>query len=613
MSTSLPSREIYSFDVPEVSVVTTEFKYNFFVPDEKTNASGGIPPQYAKLETTELGAIAENSQLLNKASLKLPRLVKISWKIPSIRFPGTFDRVDDTKQKTLPQQQSKNYIAKNISKLVYEDRLAANSYVSVNFQDADIDNRMYKLVSGSYEALTVGTNVLSSDNPTQKALRAAEVAPPNVNPDFMTTAMAQPLFSTNIKYNSKNTASNEPLFDKLKKVNLNIQVNMRSLASLVDKTSKSSFAPTSQAFIQLSSQKKIYDQLSKIGLGISDNDYKTFLPFVGIRQTTSNTKHEQQAKLLGFIIHKYEILANGSSKQHPDIIVENPQSNAILDLKIIYDGVYYYTVRCVYLVTLSAIDNKSRAAASLDVLVASRPSQKSFVTCTEQVAPPPPTDVRFTWNYDRPNGAGKRGSLLIHWNFPVNPQRDIKKFHLLRRSSLIEPFEVIRVFDFDDSIVKTPNQETYEPSTVLFNLNPVLSFYDDTFSKSSKYIYAISSQDAHGFISAYSTQFEVSFNTFENAIQTKLVSSLGAPRPYPNMYVEQDMFVDAIRVSGERSKQMTVIFDPEYYNIYSGNKTLHKISTLQNGGRYKINIINVDTQKQNTVEVLIDDPSKLVE
>ena len=42
MSISLPSREIFAVDVPEVDDFTVDFKYMYFVPDEQTVETSGM-------------------------------------------------------------------------------------------------------------------------------------------------------------------------------------------------------------------------------------------------------------------------------------------------------------------------------------------------------------------------------------------------------------------------------------------------------------------------------------------------------------------------------------------------------------------------------------------
>ena len=70
----------------------------------------------------------------------------------------------------------------------------------------------------------------------------------------------------------------------------------------------------------------------------------------------------------------------------------------------------------------------------------------STVNCVERVPPPPPNNLRATFDFE---------TLFprISWQFPLNKQRDIKRFQIFKRHSLQEPFTLIAEYDFDNSLV----------------------------------------------------------------------------------------------------------------------------------------------------------------
>ena len=112
--------------------------------------------------------------------------------------------------------------------------------------------------------------------------------------------------------------------------------------------------------------------------------------------------------------------------------------------------------------------------------------------------------------------------------------------------------------------------------------------------------------DAHGFSSDYSAQFEISFDITLNKLIKKLISSYGAPKSYPNMYLLQDLFIDTIKTSG--ASQLRVIFNPEYIKLYDVQKNnLNLIATDKTNGIYKLQLINVDLQKQQILDIGISD------
>ena len=133
---------------------------------------------------------------------------------------------------------------------------------------------------------------------------------------------------------------------------------------------------------------------------------------------------------------------------------------------------------------------------------------------------------------------------------------------------------------------------------------PIQIYYDDDFTKSSEYIYAVASVDAHGFSSNYSEQFKVSFDKFSNKIIKTLVSISGAPKPYPNLYLQQDLFVDIIK-SGNK-KNLHVYLTPDCYHVKKGNNTVDIMNSGKTGAEYVINFINTDNATGTILNIEID-------
>jgi hypothetical protein len=118
----------------------------------------------------------------------------------------------------------------------------------------------------------------------------------------------------------------------------------------------------------------------------------------------------------------------------------------------------------------------------------------------------------------------------------------VKKFQVFRRASIDEPFQLLKMYDFDDSEIKAEENETVFQGLVEVQSNPSTLYIDPDFKKDSKFIYAVVSIDAHGLTSNYSDQFEVTFDRFKNRVIKKRISASGAPKPYPNMYLSADTF-----------------------------------------------------------------------
>ena len=245
------------------------------------------------------------------------------------------------------------------------------------------------------------------------------------------------------------------------------------------------------------------------------------------------------------------------------------------------------------------------------------------VSCTESIPPPPPVRVKA-----RLHEIVKKPVLT--WQFPLNVQRDIKRFQIFKRLTIDEPFTLICEYDFDDSQIRTSPIEIAPPDRVYRFKMPKLDFLDNEYMGSEKAIYAIACVDAHGYSSHLSAQLQVEYRRFENRIVTKVISGEGAPKAYPNLLLEEDAFSDAIKTSGY--DRMTIFLDPEHYRVvrtqttgqaYDEKNNRYVTETLKDPieidqnflmvnpdePTYKIQILNVDLQKDAIVNIRIADKS----
>jgi hypothetical protein len=345
---------------------------------------------------------------------------------------------------------------------------------------------------------------------------------------------------------------------------------------------------------------------------ISDNDYKTVIPYVNLKvNKAAHSSDKNTMDIVGFIIDKFEVTEKGLRPMTP-LIIESSTATMTVDFNVKYGVTYVYAIRTIAQLFVPALDVDTNELAMLQILVSSKPSTNIHVSATEDTAPPPPSDLNFTWDYEQ-------NKLIVHWCFPTNSQRDIKKFQVFRRKNVSEPFQLIKMYDFDDSVIRRPNYEDPDPQLVVNLKSPMTFYVDDDFAKpgvaesgnmsNPRFIYAVACIDAHGLTSNYSAQFEVWFDVFKNQIEKKLISHSGAPKPYPNLYLECDTFVDTFRVSGPHSKRLRVFFNPEQYLLHDDHDRYMKIlSTLQDGGgSYAIQLLNLDNHKDQVVKITLDD------
>lgn len=620
MSVSQPSREVHAVDVPTPRGFSARFRYNFFVPNESTSDEGGVPTAILARPAAELDAA-----FVQYATARVPRLVVFSFSNPTLSSVGNKVSSSEIRNNVFGSgAQNGSLIRDNYDKIINEDVFAADSFVAVSFHDGEIQDKIYALVSGSYRQATLGDQTGDQESAFKAAMRLNVLTPDQVKP-FLLMKGLNNVNATGLKLFKGDIEVFDQYFAELGQVVTNVQINSKFFDDIVHRSivaPENSFAPDIQP-LQKYSMKVQRNALDRFVGPLSENDYKTVVPYVGLRVHDVSTQHNSEVEIVGYVIDKVEVFSDGSTKPCSPIIVENPKVSQTADIRIKYGSTYSYAVRAIAQFTVSAIDVDYGSVATLKILVSSRPSHKVYATVSEDVAPPPPADLNFTWDYERVNmltadpdpvtgkpipGTGRPGSLLVHWTFPTNSQRDIKKFQVFRRSSIDEPFELVKMYDFDDSEIKLPYLETPDPGLVETLRSPCSFFFDDDFRRDSRFMYTLAAIDAHGFTSNYSAQFEVWFDIFKNRLEKRLVSHAGAPKSYPNLYLEKELFTDTIRVSGKNTRRLKVYFNPEFYTLYDdAGRVTPVIASNQRGGSYRLQFINLENQKSDVVSITVDD------
>lgn len=612
MSTSQPSREIYVIDVPEPKDINGTFVYNFFVPDESINETGGVPAIFLMRPGSQI-----DSSFLQYSTTRAPRYVELTFVAPVLVSAGNqvSDRdVRGNAFKSVPEQNG-SLILNNLDKIVNEDDFATNAYISIHFHDGQIDKKAYMLVSGTVARIGLESQFDKNTSQYKQAKKLLPVLPEGISSEWFTTYMGNSLESANVKFDAGNSRREKILGDKQKYTRLamtgiNTQINVKFLYDLVNRTIND---PTA---VQASDIANIYDYSKTIKQAAnqrftsetSDSDYKSFVPFVSVKKFDAAPHAEKNdAQIVGYVIDKFEILPDGSTKAHSPIIIDSPHVSSTADYRVKFNSKYCYTVRAVALITMPAVDEHTGELAIIKVLVSSKPSNKVYVETLKLQNPPPPADINFVWNYET-------DKLMVTWAFPVTSERDIKQFQVFRRSSIHHCFELQKIYNFDDSRAPFPSPEIADPALVEKINSPCTWWIDDEFkknihcSKETGLIYTVCAIDAHALTSNYAAQYRVWFDRFKNKLQKELISHSGAPKPYPNLYLEGDIFANTIKVSGPHTKRMKVYFNPEFYYLHDNSGRIRRtLSTKQDEGSYKLQFINLDNFKSHDLTITIDD------
>jgi hypothetical protein len=636
MSISQPSHEIYVIDIPEIKQFTALYNYNFFVPDESVNATGGVPANILARPGSEI-----NSDFIQYSVTRAPRFVQFSWTIPHIADVGnqvTEQSLRDAAFKTTGAQNG-SLILDNVTKIVNEDSFANNNYTSINFHDGQIDDKVHTLVSGTLLLQTMQQENDGNNSSYKSAQRLIPLLPSAVQPHFVLQAMTSPGQAYGAQFyvppatseakgpkpgfaaasNSSRVTSD--YFQRLKRVKINTQINNKFISDLVNRTMTDPTAPSAGDLVnmhQYSSQAQ-HATNARFSPAVSESDYKSFVPFISVMQYGTNS-HAQKygAEIVGYVIDKFEILTDGTTQACSPIVVDSPSAATTADFQVKFNANYCYCARTIAQITMPAINDDDGTVAIVKFLVSSKPSNNVYVSTLKLDAPPPPGDINFIWNYEVDPDTSEPIGLMVVWAFPVTSERDIKQFQVFRRENTQTCFELQKVYDFDDSVVPFPSAENPDPSLVEVLNSPAAYWRDDDFdstvntSEKKGLIYSVCAIDAHGLTSNYSAQYRVWFDPFQNKLQKKLVSHAGAPKPYPNLYLEGDLFVNTIQVQGPNSTHMRLYFNPEYYYLYDDrNRYTRVLQTVQTGGSYKLQFLNVDNLKTQDLDITIDDQTMI--
>lgn len=583
---SLPSKKTVVVSAPEVNNFGAKFNYDFFVADERTNSSGDTAPRFIVRKPAE--SFDESFVSSKNFHDKVPRFVKFNWS--PIITPRDYIAV-------------RTSIGDNFDKIHNEQNFSLEETSNIDFQDTGADQRLNFFIRRALEEVQKGFAPTEPESPLDVAKALNELTTSTLRGGFLASILTN-LGTLGVTFVTKENKENiiASLAQKIQGTKTKFQFNTRVLSKILASITENPvglFEDEAKILMTEAEQRESRAVASSTADIMRESDYDMeIMEYVGVRAIDTPANFDSTVQAIGYIIDKKELLEDGTLVDRSPIIVESPLANTTVDLQIKYGGIYYYRIRSVIFVEVQAQDIDSGGVVAISFLVCSQDSTQQVVECTEYVPPPPPADFNIAWDY-------KNLAARITWAFPNNPQRDIKYFQLFRRKTINEPFELIKEYDFDDSIVKTPRNETPDSALTEVLSNPINYYLDKEFGRDSKYIYSMCTVDAHGMSSNYSTQFEISFDRFKNRISKKLISVFGAPKAYPNMFLNEDTFVDTFRDSGHG--RMRVIFNPEYITTHDVNGNDLGFLKMGEDSEYKISIINVDLQSQKTITINLKD------
>lgn len=303
----------------------------------------------------------------------------------------------------------------------------------------------------------------------------------------------------------------------------------------------------------------------------------------------------RKVKLLALQVFRRDMSSSSPAKLLATI---SSTSTSYRDTNVKYGSHYTYRVHPIYSITVSALNEDTAQVVAAEFLLAGDSDGTVAVSAVDATPPPPPADLDARWDYFS-------RSLVLSWTFPVNRTRDIKYFQVFKRPSVDKPFQLLVEYDFNDSQVSPTRAEIILTGNNIVSTDPTLVYTDVEFKDSDVAIYAVGSVDAHGIVSTYSNQLEIHFDRLTNVLIKRQLSVSGAPRAYPNVHIESDMFVDVVPVVKKR--YMRIALDPEYLRVLTGKGHSTDIIKSFHEGRYVIGLIDIDGARQLTATLKVKD------
>ena len=597
-----PIVPVMDFPAPSNKKFKAKFIYNYYVKNEAVNDLGRVPDELSSIPGEEV-----TDKQLNKFSTQIPRFVKLNFD------PARHDNYETMSRRVLES---------NADKFVNDLGEIKNGFVPLDLQDTNVRDKLFTLVEKAYEREVRRNNDVVEKNVTKARKDLDEIIAKSqtdkakalnrvsrADAKFISDAMNN-LERAGHAYISEDSRADmtKRSFQAAQELSVRTRVNAKFLDSLVNSTINDPLSLFAEELIPLKKrseeiQNAAITNFSSLRLG-PRNFRQTFPSPINLMNLPSRN-YDTNFSVVGYVIDKRELLDSGTYIQHDPIIIPRPGANSYIDFKVKYGTTYSYAVRTLVALKILRGAQGTNQNVVATIIMTSRPTSRRTFVCHEPVPPPPVGDLTVTYSYS------KKGSRLM-WNMPTNPQRDIVKFQIFRRSSIEEAFTLINVLDFDNSDVRFVGREVINPDSVTRLVQPATIFIDQEFNKNETYIYAIACVDAHGQASNYSNQIKVDFDIEKNRINSRRISRSGAPRQYPNFYIKQTLFKQTISTS--EAKRIKIYFDPEYLDVDQSLKRLgseptdeQNLLTIKEKGKYILQLLNTDLQQSKSIDILIND------
>jgi len=617
---SRPSNKI---NIPEVKSANASFVYNYYTRDERIRPDSVDP----RSRIVTLNNSTTDEIFYRSKNKKIARYVRIEFQPPQLSN-NMIQNVDLTT--SLGED-----LSDVLNKVIVEGSLSNSIFVGTELLDTGKESKIYTMLNGAMFFMDIPTEQNSPKEAAEILYDTLQEKGGLFGQDKKMIVNAL----SNIAAEGYNLAPSDVppeiakfATDPVGKQTFSVQFNQLLMSDLISASTK---IPDNMFQDELRSLQNFANEakariIDTIGENVyQEADYDLQVEAIterAVNPATINSLDYPKIKLAGYLIEKYEILPSEEVKFLGRKYINNVQGRYAIDEEIGYGGVYFYKIRTVCRVeTMLASENNDDPAENqllmADFYMASE-GVLADVTCVERVPPPTVSTIRASFDFK---------TLLprLTWQFPLNKQRDIKRFQIFKRLTLDQPFVLLKEYDFDNSIIRSTVSEIAPAKHVIRMNRPGLSFIDSTHKQGEKPIYTIACVDAHGMSSNLGLQVQVERDRYTNKVSSKVMSRPGAPKPYPNLFINVDSFQDVMKVSNY--DKVKVFLDPEYYRVtktemrsqtyeYMGYDLESSVPTEvdtnflaidDNNFRYSMHIINTDNQKDSLVKIKLSTKASL--
>lgn len=598
---SFPSREVFAAKFPVVDDVKVRFFYNFFEPSESIDYIAHFGQKKA---ITKLTGEAERDALKRNVLQKsYPRFNIINFQKC---LDGFYEEFDNEARSGL--------VSSNKKKINRSSSLTTEFLLGARFHAPGIRKKIMRQVRRI--ALSMGIDIDEPDyiSQTDIANIVDSVTGTYISREDLIFLVSEEIFSDVIFPNEVLTTEEKP-FDEAQTFKTTSHIDVRFVGDILANNQYRSYPPSKTLDHVVRSQEAARAaSTSAINMDI---DYEPDVEVIGSPEEI-DAHIVPRMGTVGYVIRKYLMKSGRRTGLGPagTFYIDGVHNTEFVDSKIAYGRQYLYEVSSVSLVEMSIDveeEKEEPAIRKIRFLVESDPSKDIRVMTVEDEAPPPPDAIFYRYDFNE-------STLVIDWRHPITSQRDIKGFQVFRRRTIYDPFVLQVQYNFNDSRTASSviTGEDPHPNLVVETQFPVLAYEDSEFDRSSSYIYTVCSVDAHGYLSNYGTQTQVTFDQNTNRIRLKNISQPGAPRQYPNMYVSplEAQNINSVRLTEDvmkdsMHKKMTVYLDADPAPVLASDtgKDLKHLAFTDQKGVYKFEVLNLDRQKSETLSITLERPS----